>query len=130
MKFARITFLIAGIYGLLVLIPGYFLEVPEYSFERTWGGVFPPPLTHPEFYYGFLGCAVAWQVVFLIIAKNPSRYRLIMLAALIEKFSFAIAAIVLHFQNRIAGGPFAGAMVDLLLGALFIAAYLKTPRSA
>ena len=122
MKFARITFLIAGIYGLLVLVPDYFLE-------RTWGEMFPPPITHAELYYGFLGVAVAWQVVFLIIAGNPSRYRPIMLAALIEKFSFAIAAVALHFQNRIAGGPFYGAMVDTLLGVLFIAAYLKTPRA-
>ena len=45
MKFAKIVFLVAGIYGLIVLLPLYFLE------ERT-GRDFPPPITHPEYYYG------------------------------------------------------------------------------
>ena len=40
MKFARTAFLIAGVYGLIVLLPMYLLE------ENT-GRNFPPPITHP-----------------------------------------------------------------------------------
>src|SRR5262245_63460257 len=48
MKFARIVFLVAGIYGLLVVAPQYFLEAKI-------GRDTPPPITHPEFFYGFVG---------------------------------------------------------------------------
>jgi len=72
MKFARIVFLIAGIYGILVLTPLYFLE-------QTIGRETPPPITHPEFFYGFVGVGLAWQIVFLIIARDPLRFRPMMI---------------------------------------------------
>ena len=75
MTFAKRVFFLAGIYGLVVLLPQYFME------ERT-GRDFPPPVTHPEYFYGFIGVAVAWQIVFLIISRDPVRYRPIMLAAI------------------------------------------------
>ena len=71
MRFARWVFRLAGIYGLIVLLPQYFLE------ERI-GRDDPPPITHPEHFYAFLGVAVAWQVAFLVIAQDPIRYRPIM----------------------------------------------------
>ena len=80
MKLARITFLIAGIYGLIVLTPLYFLE-------GTIARQTPPPITHVEFFYGFIGAALAWQVVFLLIARDPARYRLMMLPSILEKIS-------------------------------------------
>src|SRR5262245_705061 len=48
MRFAKWVFLLAGITGILVVIPLYFLE------ER-FGRDQPPPVNHPEFYYGFVG---------------------------------------------------------------------------
>jgi hypothetical protein len=119
MKFARRVFLIAGIYGLLVLLPQYFLETKN-------GLDFPPPITHPEYYYGFIGVGLAWQVLFLIIAKDVVRYRTAMLAAILEKASFGIAAIVLFLLGRISPFVLGFAIVDLVLGALFVAAYVKT----
>jgi hypothetical protein len=119
MKFAKTVFYIAGVYGLLVLVPQYFLE------EKN-GRDYPPAITHPEYYYGFIGVALAWQVLFLIIARNPVRYRAAMLAAMIEKFSFVIAAVVLLMQNRIPMPMFGAAMIDLFLGMLFVVAFLKT----
>ncbi len=119
MKFARLVFLIAGIYGLIVLLPMYFLE------EKT-GRDFPPPITHPEFYYGFVGVAVAWQIVFLILSRNPIRYRPIMIPAILEKAVFGIPAVVLFSQQRISTFTLAAGLIDSLLGVLFIAAYLKT----
>ena len=119
MKFASRVFLIAGIYGLIVLLPMYFLE------EKT-GRDFPPPITHPEFYYGFVGVAVAWQIVFLILSRNPIRYRPIMIPAILEKAVFGIPAVVLFSQQRISPFTLAAGLIDSLLGVLFIAAYLKT----
>jgi hypothetical protein len=118
MKFAKWTFLIAGIYGLLILVPQYFLE--------TKNGIdYPPPINHPEYYYGFIGVAVAWQIAFLIIASDPKRYKLIMIAAVIEKFSYGVAMTVLFLQNRTAAAVFATGIIDLILGVLFIISFWK-----
>jgi hypothetical protein len=119
MRFARWTFLIAGIYGLLALVPMYFME-------EQIGIDTPPAITHPEFFYGFVGVAVAFQLVFLIISTDPLKYRLFMLAAIVEKFSFAIAAGVLLIQGRLAGMIIFGAGIDLVLGLLFTLAWLQS----
>ncbi len=122
MQLARITFLIAGIYGLIVLTPLYFLEV-------LIGKQTPPPITHVEFFYGFTGAALAWQVVFLIIARDPVRYRPMMLPSILEKISYGIALIVLHQQHRIAASSFGIGMVDWPWAVLFAISYART-RSA
>ena len=119
MKFAKYTFLTAGIYGLLVLLPQYFLEAKN-------GQDFPPAITHPEYYYGFIGVAVAWQVAFLIIAKNPARFRPLMIAAIIEKASFGFAVIPLFILQRVSSMMLAASLIDLILGVLFVIAFLKT----
>lgn len=119
MKFAKRVFLIAGIYGLVVLLPMYFL------LERT-GRDFPPPINHPEYYYGFIGVAVAWQVLFLVLAKDPGRYRQMMIPAILEKAAFGVPAIILFLQDRISPFILGAGIVDLCLGLLFIAAYFQT----
>jgi hypothetical protein len=123
MKFAKHLFSTAGIYGLLILLPQYFLE------QKT-GRDFPPPISHPEFYYGFIGVAVAWQILFLIIAQDPARYRAAMLAAVAEKASFGIAVIALFLQNRVTPFLLVFGTIDMLLGALFLIAYAKTRRES
>jgi len=65
MRFAKIVFLVAGIYGLLILTPMYFLE-------NKIGRDTPPAITHPEYFYGFVGVALAWQVLFLVSRAIPS----------------------------------------------------------
>jgi hypothetical protein len=119
MKFARLVFLIAGIYGLIVLLPGYFLEAQT-------GRDFPPPITHPEYYYGFIGVAVAWQVVFLILSRDPIRYRPMMIPAILEKATFGIAVVILFAQHRVATLTLGLALIDSTLGVLFVLAYIKT----
>ncbi len=119
MRFAKLVFLIAGVYGLIVLLPQYFMEAKT-------GRDFPPPINHPEFYYGFIGVAVAWQVLFLVLSTDPKRYRPMMLPAILEKVSFVIPATVLFLQHRLAPMMLVPASIDLLLGVLFVAAYLKT----
>lgn len=89
-RFSRNVFLVAGIYGLIVLLPGYFGE-------KTLAQKMPPAVTHPEFFYGFFGVAVAWQVAFLIIARDPQRFRPIIPAAILEKLIYCVACAVRLF---------------------------------
>ena len=119
MRFARIVFLVAGIYGLIVLLPLYFME------EQT-GRDYPPPITHPEYYYGFIGIAVAWQLVFLIMSRDPVRYRPLMLPSIVEKVGFGIPVAILYLQQRVSGFILGAAMADSFLGVLFLLAYLRT----
>lgn len=107
-------------YGLIVLIPQFLRE------EKT-SRDFPPAITHPEYYYGFIGVAVAWQVLFLILSKDPVRYRAMMIPSILEKLSFAIAVLILFFQDRISSIILAAGIIDLIFGVLFILAYFKTP---
>ena len=118
-SFARRVFFWAGIYGLIVLLPQYFLE-------GQIGRDFPPPITHPEHFYGFVGVALAWQFVFLTIARDPVRYRPLMLVAILEKVSFGFAALVLFWLGRIAMIVLAPALVDLALATAFAVAYRST----
>ena len=53
--------------------------VPQYFLEQKVGIDYPPAITHPEYFYGFLGVAIAWQVAFLIIGQDPLRFRPMML---------------------------------------------------
>lgn len=122
MNFARRVFWWAGVYGLVALTPLYFLE------ERI-GRDLPPPITHPEHFYGFIGVALAWQFAFLVIARDPARYRPLMLPAMLEKFSYAAPVAALFVQGRVAAPVLVTGMVDLVLCALFVMAYLRTPRS-
>lgn len=117
--FARRVFAIAGVYGLLVLGPHYFMEA---RVGRDSGVA----VTHPEYFYGFVGVALAWQFVFLIIARNPVRYRLIMLPGILEKLSFGVAAIVLYAQGRLPGLMLAGGVGDLAFAGLFAVAFWRT----
>jgi len=119
-RFARWTFRIAGVYGLLVMAPMYFLE-------GKIGRDQPPPITHPELFYGFVGVTVAWQMLFLIISADPQRLRPAMLAAVLEKAAYAIAVPILYIQHRVPAVVLAAAMVDALLGLSFVVAYLRTP---
>jgi hypothetical protein len=117
--FARWVFRIAGVYGLLILTPIYFLE------ERI-GRDQPPPITHPEYFYGFIGVAIAWQVAFLVISRDPVRYRLMMVPAIIEKGSYVIALVALFSAGRIPPLALGYSVGDFIFGVLFIVAFLRT----
>jgi hypothetical protein len=119
MRFARIVFTIAGVYGLLILTPMYFV------FDLV-GRQTPPPVTHPEFYYGFVSVGLAWQIAFLVIASDPARFRPMMIPSVLEKASYVIAVVVLYLQHRTGLRILTSAMGDATLGLLFIAAFLAT----
>jgi hypothetical protein len=123
MRFAKWVFLLAGVSGVLLVVPPYFLE-------RQTGEDYPPPITHPEYYYGFFGVTLAWQVLFLVIAADPTRYRRAMLPAMLEKASFAAAVPLLYAAGRVAGVWLGFAAMDATWLALFVVGYLRTPKQS
>jgi hypothetical protein len=69
--------------------------VPMYLLEDRIDQDQPPPITHPEFFYGFAGITLAWQLLFLVLASDPFRYRPMILPSIVEKLSYVIALAVL-----------------------------------
>jgi hypothetical protein len=122
MKFARVVFWVAGIWGVVVIAPLYFI------FDLI-GKQDPPAITHPGFYYGFVGCALAWQIAFLFIGRDPVRLRPMMIPSMVEKFAYGIAVVALVMQGRMHRTDLVFAATDVTLGVLFVAAYLRTKES-
>jgi hypothetical protein len=123
MRFARNVFIAAGIWGLLIVTPLYFLY-------ETVGRQYPPPVTHPDFYYGFVSVTLTWQVAFLVIATDPIRFRPLIIAAVLEKFGYLATLSTLYIQGRLQFGQFAVVSPDAILMLLFVAAFIKTPARA
>lgn len=119
MRFAKIVFWCAAAWGFVTLIPLYFL------FD-TIGRRSPPPVTHPDFYYGFLAVALAWQIAFALIATDPLRFRLMMLPSVLEKFGYGATLAVLYLQHRLYPSQLVFGGMDALLGILFLVAFLTT----
>jgi hypothetical protein len=119
MRFARAVFWIAGLYGFLSLPPLYFLF-------NTIGRRDPPPITHPQFFYGFVGVSLAFQVVFWVIAADPARFRPMMIPAVLEKLSYAAAVAALWLGGRMTAAQSATALPDSILMVLFAMAFFKT----
>jgi hypothetical protein len=117
-RFARAVFTCAGIWGLVVLTPLYF------SFDLV-GRFYPPAITHPDFFYGFIGVAIAWQVGFLLIGRNPEGLHAMMIPAMLEKFGYVFTLIVLYAQGSLRFGQFVVAIPDFVLGMLFVIAFLQ-----
>jgi len=66
MRFARIVFWIAAIWGVLVLAPLYFI------FDMISRN--DPPANHPSrARLCFVSVGLAWQVAFFVIARDPVR---------------------------------------------------------
>jgi hypothetical protein len=123
LKFANIVFIVAGILGILQLLPLYFLF--DFVGRNT-----PPAMNHPEFYFGFAGVALAWQIVFLLIGSDPYRYRVFIVPSILEKASYVLALVALCAEHRIGLRSALPATWDFILGLLFIAAYAKTRSDA
>lgn len=119
MKFAKVVFWVAGIWGLAVITPLYFM------FDLI-GRQDPPAITHPGFYYGFVGCALAWQIAFICIARDPVRLRVMMIPSVVEKFTYCTAVVVLVMQARTNPRDLVFAATDMTLGVLFAVAYVVT----
>ena len=121
-RFARRVFTVAGIYGLIVMLPQYFLAA-RISHDT------PPAITHLEYFYGFIGVVVAWQLVFLLIGRDPERYRPLMVPAVLEKLAFGVPVIILYAQGQLPGSVLFFGLLDLTLGVLFVASWRATATS-
>lgn len=119
MTFARIVFLIAGIWGIAVLTPMYWLR-------DVTGRAYAVPVDSPQFFYGFFAVALTWQLAFLAIAWDPRRLRPFMLLGVVEKMSYVITLAALYQHARISTDDALAAIPDLLLGGLFVVAFVKT----
>jgi hypothetical protein len=119
MRFAKVVFLVAGIYGLAVMMPLYFME-------GRIGSEMPPAITHPEYFYGFAGVTLAWQLLFLVLASDPLRYRSMMLPAVVEKVSYVVALAVLALQHRVPAAVLVFGFLDGMLAILLVSSYVVT----
>lgn len=115
-KFASRVFLLAGIYGILVL-------APQYLAESGAGLALPEPIRNPEHFYGFVGLALVWQLVFLLISRDVERYRPLMLLAVLEKLAFGVPVLILYARGRVNAIVLSFGLIDLVLGVLFLAAF-------
>jgi hypothetical protein len=121
MWFARWVFLLAGITGVVVVAPLFFME------DRI-GVDHPPPINHPEWYYGFLSVTLAWQLMYMTIGWNPIRHRLVMLPAIVAKSSFVATILILYALERVASNMLPASAFDAVWVLLFIVAFFRTPR--
>lgn len=119
MRFAKIVFIGAGVWGIVVLTPLFFLV-------DISGRHYLPPSSYPQFFYGFMAIAIAWQLAFLTIGSDPARFRPLMLPSIVEKIGFIVIAAVLLGQGRITPIDASAAIPDFILCLLFIAAYIKS----
>jgi hypothetical protein len=113
-KFASRVYFWAAVYGIPVLTLAYFQSVPD-----------PWHLTH----LGFVGVALVFQGVFLVIARDPRRFEPLMLLTVFEKISFGIPAVAFWARGQADGAAAVFGLVDLLLAALFATAWLRTRRT-
>ena len=117
-KFASRVFLLAGIYGILVL-------APQYLAESGAGLGLAEPIRNPEHFYGFVGLALVWQLVFILISRDVDRFRPLMLLAVLEKLAFGVPVLILYARDRVNTIVLAFGLVDLVLGVLFLAAFFS-----
>jgi hypothetical protein len=122
MKFAKVVFVVASVWGIGVLTPLYWLV--DVSGRRY--GV---PTEYPQFYYGFLSVAMAWQIAFLIIGSNPARFRVLMVPGILEKLGYVAVLAVLHQQARVTWADAQAAVPDFVLAILLMVAFVKTRPS-
>jgi hypothetical protein len=119
MRLARYVFTAAGIWGIVVLVPFYWLI-------DVTGRSYTPPTEYPQFFYGFMAVALAWQIAFLVIGSNPTRFRPFMIPGIIEKLGYVGTLAVLHWNGRVSALDAQAAVPDFLLAVLFIVAYART----
>ena len=123
MKFARVVFFVAGVWGLLIVTPLYFLYTPIAQQH-------PSLITDPQFFYSFLAVTVPWQFAFLAIGSDAARFRLLMIPSIVEKLGYVLTMLILWMNGRTPVPDALTAVPDCLLGILFVVAYLLVTKSA
>lgn len=120
--FARKVFLAACAWGAVTLLPLPFLRS---EIERSG------PLAHAEYFYGFIGVCLVFQVIFFMISRRPAYYRALIPCCALEKAAFAGPAVVLVAAGQAATSLLFFAGGDTLLLLLFLLAHRSmAPRHA
>ncbi len=122
MQFARWSFALAAAWGVFMLLPLYFQE-------DWYVIVFPPALTHPEFFYAFITTGLTMQFIFILIAMEPLRLRPVMLAGIAVKIGFPTTYLVLYYGGRLDLVSLKYALPDFVFAALFLLSYLRLRSS-
>jgi hypothetical protein len=105
---ARWLFAAAGVYGVAVLLPLYFLEAN---------------------FYGFVGTALAAQGIFFMIAYDPLRFRPAMLFAVLEKLAFSVPVFALFGSGRVVGSVVPFGAIDFFWAIVFASLWLLTGKA-
>jgi hypothetical protein len=123
MKLAKWVYRTAGIFGLIVMVPMLFIE-------RFIEKIMPPAVNHPEFFYGFVILNICWQILYLFLARDPARFRLLMIPSFFAKASGPVALLWLYFQGRVSEQWIITTIMDGLFAVLFLVAFWVTkPRA-
>jgi hypothetical protein len=101
---------------------------PLYFLVDLTGRQYAAPVDYPQFFYGFLSVAMAWQIAFLAIGSSPSRFRPLMIPSIVEKLGHVAGVAVLYGQGRLSVPDATAAGPDMLLAVLFIVAFAMTPK--
>lgn len=120
MRAIQWLFWAAGVYGVVIVAPLFFME-------QRLGEDYPPPIAHPEYYYGFAVSVLGFQLMYLVIGFDPVRFRPLMLLGAACKLGFAAAVWILYAHSRVAGLMPGLASIDAVLGVLYLWAWAKTP---
>jgi hypothetical protein len=121
MKFVRMVFWIAALYGVAVIFPLYFAE-QSLTLQN------PPAITHPEYYYSFIGVTLVWQMLFIFIALKPQRLRIVMIPCAAEKLSLLPTFLILNSQGRFPQLWLPLLIIDLVFALLFVVAFFKAGK--
>lgn len=112
-RFASRLFRIAAIYGVIVLLPLYFVAIPHpYRLNLV----------------GFAGVSLVFQGLFWIIARDPLRFLPLVALSVFEKLCFGIPALAFWARGQANGITAAFGAIDLLLGTLFLLVFLRLKR--
>jgi len=121
MKLAKWIYLVAGVFGLLVMAP---MALAEKAIEQ----IMPPAVYHPEFFYGFVLLNACWQILYLFLSTDPIRYRPMMIPSFLAKASGVAALTWLSLQGRISSQWTVTIIVDGIWALLFVVAFWAAGR--
>jgi hypothetical protein len=120
MKLARWVFLIAGILDLLPVVP------LAYAAISNGEAILPDVASMGLFFYVSVFQYVCWQMLYIVLARDPVRYRPMMIPAFLVEVTAPFNPAWLFLYGFRFWIPIA--VVDLVLAILFVVAFWLTGR--
>jgi hypothetical protein len=116
MKLARWIFLIAGVFGLLLMIP---IAVDV----KVIGQIVPPG---GSFFYGSIMLNMCWQILYIFLSRDPVRYRPMMIPSFLAEASAPFASTWLYLYGYRLWIP--TVVADGAFAILFLVAFWSAGR--